>query len=305
MKHIASHQGELAAIIARHITEKGGKQSLVPGLVLARQPHVSPERNYSVFTPSLCIVAQGEKEILLAQERFLYTPADYLVASADLPITARVLQASEEHPYLSLKLEFTDTEILNAMQDLDMQLSPKSQSRRAIFVEPMTSVLQDAVLRLVRLLDRPADIPLYAPLYRKEILLRVLQGPHGFILGHSAFDGSNLSRVREVLAYIMKNYEKPFQIEDLAEIARMSVASLHRHFKIVTAMSPIQYQKQLRLQTARRLLLTESTDAADVSFRVGYESPSQFSREYSRMFGASPIQDIRRIRSTSGESMLA
>jgi transcriptional regulator GlxA family with amidase domain len=160
----------------------------------------------------------------------------------------------------------------------------------------MESSLLDAVLRLVRLLENPKDIPVLAPLFTKEIIYRVLQGQHGVALAQIAIEGSSAYRIREVIEYIMKNYDKSFRIEELADLAHMSVSSLHRHFKEVTAMSPIQFQKQLRLREARRLLLAESTDAVDVAFRVGYQSPSQFSREYSRMFGFPPKQDIKRLR---------
>lgn len=153
-----------------------------------------------------------------------------------------------------------------------------------------------AVIRLVRLQDDPKDIPVLAPIYKKEIFYRVLQGPNGGTLKQIAIEGSYTYRIRDVIEYIKNHYNRSVRIEELAEIANMSVSSLHRHFKEVTAMSPIQFQKQLRLQEARRLLLTESTDATDVAFRVGYESPSQFSREYSRMFGFPPIEDIKRLR---------
>ena len=165
-----------------------------------------------------------------------------------------------------------------------------------MFVSPIELSLLDAVIRLVRLLDNPKDIPVLAPLFTKEILYRVLQGDHGAMLEQIAIEGSSANQIRDVIEHIMNNYDKSFRIEELAEKANMSVSSLHRHFKEVTAMSPIQFQKQLRLQEARRLLLSESTDAADVAFRVGYESQSQFSREYSRMFGFPPKEDIKRLR---------
>lgn len=154
----------------------------------------------------------------------------------------------------------------------------------------------DAVLRLVNLLDNSKDIPVLAPLFMKEILYRVLQGQHGTTLEQIAIEGSSTNRIRDVIEHIKFNYDKSLRIEELAGIATMSVASIHRHFKEVTSMSPIQYQKQMRLQEARHLLLSESTDAAEVAFKVGYESPSQFSREYSRMFGYPPIEDIKRLR---------
>jgi transcriptional regulator GlxA family with amidase domain len=165
-----------------------------------------------------------------------------------------------------------------------------------MFVSQMESSMLDAVTRLVSLLDTPEDIPVLAPVYVKEILYRVLQGTFGNMLQQIAIEGSSTNQIRAVIEHIMDNYEKSFKIEDIAEIANMSVPSLHRHFKEVTAMSTIQFQQQLMLQEARHLLLSESADAADVAFQVGYESPSQFSSEYARMFGFPPIEDIKRMR---------
>ena len=165
-----------------------------------------------------------------------------------------------------------------------------------MFVSQIDLPLLDAVIRLARLLDNPKDIPTLAPLFTKEILYRVLQGQHGARLEQIAIEGSSAHQIKDVIEHITNNYDKSFRIEELAEKVNMSVSSLHRHFKEVTAMSPIQFQKELRLQEARRLLLTESADATDVAFRVGYESPSQFSREYSRMFGFPPRQDIKRLK---------
>src|SRR5690606_12315566 len=162
----------------------------------------------------------------------------------------------------------------------------------------MDTSLLDAVIRLVRLLNNPKDIPVLAPLITKEIIYRVLQGEHGATLGQIAIEGSSANLISDVIEHIMINYEKSFKIEELAEIANMSVSTLHRHFKEVTAMSPIQFQKRLRLQGARHLLLSESIDATEAAFRVGYESPSQFSREYSRMFGLPPKEDINRLKET-------
>jgi AraC-like DNA-binding protein len=294
-EQIYKQQVELAKLIERHTGRDGVHATAIPSLFFTRQSNVTGP-TYGVHDPSLCIVVQGEKEVLLARERFRYGPADYLVASIDLPVTGQVTEASSNVPYLALKLEFTPSQILEVLSDSEIRVGPKKNAKRAMFVSRMELSLLDAVIRLARLLENPKDIPVLAPLFTKEIIYRVLQGQHGVSLAQIAIEGSGAYRIREVIQYIMKNYDKSFRIEELAEIANMSVSSLHRHFKEVTAMSPIQFQKQLRLQEARRLLLSESTDAADVAFRVGYESPSQFSREYSRMFGFPPREDIKRLR---------
>ncbi|WP_047152976.1 AraC family transcriptional regulator [Aneurinibacillus tyrosinisolvens] len=294
-EEIYKQQGELAKLIERYSGRNGVHATAIPSLYFIRQSHVTGP-SHGVYKPSLCIMVQGAKEVWLAQERFKYSPADYLVASVDLPVTAQVTEVSSDFPYLALKLEFTPSQILEVLRDSEIQVSPKENPKRAMFVSRMELSILDTVVRLARLLDNPKDIPVLTPLFTKEILYRVLQGQYGVVLEQIAIEGSSTYQIRDVIEYIKNNYGRSFRIEELAEIANMSVSSLHRHFKEVTAMSPIQFQKQLRLQEARRLLLSELTDAADVAFQVGYESPSQFSREYSRMFGLPPIQDIKRLR---------
>lgn len=294
-EQIYKQQDELAKLIERHTGQDGIHTTVIPSLFFSRHSTVTGP-NHGVHNPSLCIVVQGEKQVWLAQEHFTYGPADYLVASVDLPVIAQITKATYDVPYLALKLEFRPGQILELLSDSEIQVGLKENTERAMFVSPMELCMLDAVIRLVCLLDNPKDIPVLAPIYTKEILYRVLQGQHGGILKQMAIEGSYTYRIRDVIEYIKNHYNQSFKVEELAEIANMSVSSLHRHFKEVTAMSPIQFQKQLRLQEARRLLLTESTDAADVAFRVGYESPSQFSREYSRMFGFPPKEDIKRLR---------
>lgn len=286
---------ELAKII-EHFTEQDGTYTTeIPSLFFSRYSNDTGP-HYGVYKPSFCIVVQGMKEVLLAQERFQYGPANYLVASVNLPITAQVTEASSEVPYLALKLEFTPSEILEVLREFQMGVEKKENAKRGMYVSKIEPSLLDAVTRLARLLESPKDIKVLAPLIVKEIIYRVLQGDYGGMLKQIAIEGSSANQISDVIKHIMNNYEKAFKIEELAEIANMSVSSLHRHFKEITAMSPIQFQKQLRLQEARSLLLSESADAADVAFRVGYESPSQFSREYSRMFGLPPKEDIKSLR---------
>lgn len=295
---------ELAKIIESHTERDGTRLTTIPSLFFSRYSNVTGP-NYGVHKPSLCIVVQGMKEVFLSQERYQYGPADYLVASVKLPITGQVTEASSEIPYLALKLEFTPSEILEVLREFQMDADKKENAKRGMYVSKIASTLLDAVTRLVRLLDTPEDIKILAPLITKEIIYRVLQGEHGAMLKQIAIEGSSTHQVSAVIEHIMNNYEKSFKIEELAEIANMSVSSLHRHFKEITAMSPIQFQKQLRLQGARSLLLSESADAADVAFRVGYESPSQFSREYSRMFGFPPKEDVKQLREQNGQRVKA
>lgn len=303
-EQLYKRQDELAKLIERYSGQDGNHSTAIPALFFTRLSNaVGPK--HGVYNPSLCIIVQGAKEVLLGKERFTYSPADYLIASVNLPVTAQVVEASPTHPYLAFKLEFKPSEILEVLRHSQLEVDQKEKAKRGMYVNPIDSFMLDAVIRLVRLLDNPKDIPVLAPLFKKEILYRVLQGPHGAALKQMTIEGSSSLQIGDVVEHIMKNYDSSFRIEDLAEIANMSVSSFHRHFKEVTAMSPIQFQKQIRLQKARNLLLSESADAADVAFRVGYESPSQFSREYSRMFGLPPREDIKQLRENERERINA
>jgi len=288
-------QHEIGKLIERYTGQDGVHPTTIPSLFLIRESIIT-EPISRVNEPSFCLIIQGEKEVWLGEECFRYGPGNYIVASVDLPVTGQVIKASSDSPYLALKLVFTSSEILEVLSETDIQSGQRKNVKRAMFISEVEPFLLDAVIRLACLLDNPKHIPILAPLFKKEILYWVLQGPNGEALEQMAIEGSNALQIRNVIEHIIHNYEKSFRIEDLSEIANMSAASLHRHFKEVTAMSPIQFQKQLRLQEARRLLLAESSDVSDVAFRVGYESQSQFSREYSRMFGFSPRADINRLR---------
>ncbi|MFD1171781.1 AraC family transcriptional regulator [Oceanobacillus picturae] len=293
-EQIYKQQGELAKLIERHSEQDGNYATAIPSLFITRISNIT-EPKYGTYNTSLCIVAQGGKEALLAQDRYRYSPADYLVASVDLPVIAQVTEACPSVPYLALKIEMSQNDILEVLRETQIEARIKENAKRGMYVTKMNQPLLDAVTRLVRLLDNPEDLPVLAPLIKKEIIYRVLQGEHGERLKQIAIEGSSTQQINTVIKHIMQNYEKSFKIEELAKIGNMSVSSLYRYFTEVTTMSPIQFQKRLRLQEARSLLLAESLDAADVAFRVGYESPSQFSREYSRMFGLPPKEDIKQL----------
>jgi AraC-like DNA-binding protein len=294
-EEIRKRQHELAELIGRHTGRNGVHDTAIPSLFFIRHSHVT-ERVFRVYKPSLCFIAQGGKEIFLAQERYEYGPADYLISSMNLPVNGQVVKASSDNPYLSFKLEFTQNQVLEVLKDTDIPIAQQGNASRGMFVGQIELSILDAILRLARLLDNPHDIPYLAPIYTKEILYRLLQGKYGGALAQIAMEGSSAYRIWEAIEEIMNHFDKPLRIDELAQIASMSISSFHRQFKEITAMSPIQFQKQLRLQEARRLLLSESADAADIAFRVGYESASQFSREYSRMFGSPPRTDINRLK---------
>ncbi|QNR66245.1 AraC family transcriptional regulator [Paenibacillus peoriae] len=289
-------QAELARLIERFSSQDGVLTTAIPSLHFVRSSNTTVPI-HQVHEPALCIVAQGRKVVMLAEESYHYGTFDYLVVSVDLPISGQVTQASAEAPYLCLRLNFDPHQVLDLIKESAFPTSPMPDSRRGLYVSQTNSLLLDAVVRLVHLLESPQDVPVLAPLVIREILYRILQGNQGESLKQLVMTGSHSNRIAEVIKRIKQDYDKPLRIEELSKLANMSPSSLHRHFKEVTAMSPMQYQKQLRLQESRRLLLSESADAADVGFQVGYESPSQFSREYARLFGLPPISDIKRLRS--------
>jgi transcriptional regulator GlxA family with amidase domain len=220
----------------------------------------------------------------------------------DLPISGEIIQATPESPYLCLRLDLDPNQILDLIKEPDQTLLKKGDSERGLFVSKTNSSLLDAVLRLVRLIDTPRDISILAPLVIREIVYRILQEEQGDSLKQIAMTDSHAQRIVKVIHLIKRDFAKSLRVEDLAMTINMSSSSLHHHFKQVTGISPLQYQKQLRLQEARRLMLSEIMDAANAGFQVGYESPSQFSREYSRMFGLPPISDIKRLRDHTNQS---
>jgi AraC-like DNA-binding protein len=239
----------------------------------------------------MCVVLQGAKEVAIGEQRLRYDPATYFVAGLDLPACGRIVQARADEPYLAVVMAL-EADVLAAM----LPEAPAVDDPAAGFaVCPVSGELLDAWLRMIRLLDAPADIPALAPLIEREILYRVLQGPQGAVLRQVARADGRLAQVRRAIAWIRTHYDQTLRVDHLAELAGMSAASFHRHFKAATAMSPLQYQKSLRLQQARQLLIS-THDAARAAYAVGYESASQFSREYARLFGAPPARDAVRLR---------
>jgi len=282
--------GRLVAAIERHTPPDGICDTAVPGLLLARQ--LAPSDPIAlVVDPSLCIVAQGAKEVFLADEVYRYDPARSLLVSVDLPISARVVEATPTRPCLAVRLSL-DPSVLGELLAACPDAPPPGPPARGLDVRRVEPQLLDAVGRLVALLDAPRDIPALAPLVIREVTYRVLTGPQGARLRQIAAAGVPAHRIARAVRWLRENFADPLRVESLAREARMSLSGFHQHFKAVTGLSPVQFQKQLRLQEARRLMLGKGLDAAEAAFRVGYESPSQFSREYRRMFGAPPRKDV-------------
>ncbi len=286
---------ELRDLIARH-ARGSGTVTPVPNLRLSTIDSLSAPAQM-VYEPMLCVVAQGAKRTILGDKVFNYDRGKFLVVSVDLPVSRRITQASPDSPYMAMVLRLDPVAIASLL--LDMAGKPREGQPVGLAVSQATPDLLDPVLRLVRLLDRPADIPVLAPLVEREILWRLLESEQGAIVRQIGLADSRVSQISRAVRWLLGHYAEPLRIDDLARMTGMSVSSFHRHFKAVTAMSPLQYQKQIRLQAARELLSAQSGDVAGIGFSVGYDSPSQFSREYGRLFGAPPGKDATRLRASS------
>jgi AraC-like DNA-binding protein len=254
----------------------------------------------TVYEPMVCMVLQGAKQVMIGDQLLRYDAASCFIASIELPATGCVMEASRERPYVVASLAL-DRDTLSALL-ADLPAAPAEPPSAGFGVAPVTLPLIEAWDQLLALLDTPADIPFLAPAREREILYRLLQSEHGAMLRQIARADSRLSQIRRAIDWIRRNFDQALPVPALAQIAGMSVPSFHRHFKAVTAMSPLQYQKTLRLQAARRLLIT-STDAAKAAYAVGYESASQFSREYARFFGAPPSRDGARLHMASADAL--
>jgi len=295
---------ELADRIARWTRTDPMLDTDVPGLWLRRYEAPTEPASY-MHEPSLCLVAQGAKRVLLSDEEYVYDANHYLITSVGLPVVANVTEASEDVPFLGLVMKLDLGLAAQLLVDAKLPMSRMTQSSRGMAVSAVTEPLFRAFARLVDLLDEPENIPILAPLLSKEILYRLLIGEQGPRLRQMAMSGSHGSQIAQAIDWLKRNYSKSLRIEDLASRASMSPSAFHQHFKTLTAMSPLQYQKWLRLNEARRLMLAERQDATSAAFQVGYESPSQFSREYRRLFGSPPLRDIRNLHQTGPQEARA
>jgi AraC-like DNA-binding protein len=295
---VSNRHSELASLIGRNIDTDGMRATAIPRLFLMRASQLT-EPLPTVYEPALCIVAQGRKQVMLADEVYFYGPEQCLVISVDLPAVGQIIEATPAKPYLCLRLDLDPRQLSALMMELGQGALRNQRAERlklGLSINPIDPALLDAAVRLARLLDTPKDIPILAPMVEREILYRLLSGEYGDRLRQIATADHRLVAVNRAISWLKRNYAAPFRIETVAREARLSPSALHHSFKSVTAMSPLQYQKQLRLQEARRLMLGQAMDAATAGHSVGYESPSQFSREYSRLFGAPPSRDIARLK---------
>jgi AraC-like DNA-binding protein len=295
-QRMQSIRKELVERITTALPEDGVLEAF-PGFFLARSSKLI-ESVQSVYQPAFCLVAQGAKYVLLGEELYRYDPRHYLIFTVDLPLVFHVEEASKEQPYLGLLLNLDSSLVASVLMESGVEAKKGDASIKAIDASPIDAGLLDAVLRLVRLLDTPGEPKFLVPLTIREIVYRLLVGGQGARLGHLLTSAGDTRRISKAIGHLRQHFDEPLQMENIARELGMSVSGFHHHFKSVTAMSPLQFQKQIRLQEARRLMLGEDLDAASAAARVGYEDPSYFSREYKKHFGAPPQRDIARLRST-------
>ncbi len=292
----------LARLIAAYAPHDDSFELRIPGLHASRFSRINTECFHSVRSPSLCIVAQGAKTVIVGQEVYEYDASRMIVFSVALPVASQITQASHSEPYLALKLDLDPRRIADLVLKVYPRGLPPVQERRAVYIAPADAGMINAASRLMECLANPGDTELVAPLVVDEILIRLLRSSIGVRVAQMGFAESGVYRVAKAISWLRANFSQPMKVEDLAGLVHMSISSFHEHFKSVTSMSPLHYQKMLRLQEARRLMLSTITDARTASQRVGYLSASQFSREYSRFFGSAPTKDIARLRQDAGLS---
>src|ERR1700722_171067 len=289
----------LANLIGAYAPHDGSFPQRVPGLHVSRMTRINPACVHGLRLPCLSIIAQGAKTVTVAQEVYEYDSSRMLVYSVALPVAAQVTRASAAEPYLALRLDLEPQKIAELVLKVFPHGVPPVAERNAVYITPLQPAVVNAAIRLMQTLAQPSDAELIGPLVVDEILIRLLRSPIGVRVAQMGFAESSVHRIAKAISWLRANFSQPMKVEELAEQVHMSVSSFHEHFKSVTSMSPLHYQKVLRLQEARRLMLAAVMDASAASQQVGYLSASQFSREYSRFFGAAPTKDIAKLRNDS------
>ncbi|EGQ8134097.1 AraC family transcriptional regulator [Vibrio parahaemolyticus] len=290
---------KLAKLIDQWTGNANQYDTPISGLRFSRWTTPTPPTSYT-HNPSICLIAQGRKRVLLGEESFIYDANHFLISSVDLPIIANIIEASEEQPYLGLIVELDLTEISQLIIDSELAFTQSKEAQKGIAVGELSESLLGAFVRLAELLDEGQNIKILAPIIKREIFYRLLMSEQGTRLHQIVTAGSHSHQIAKAIDWLKNNFVKPLSVGDLASYTGMSKSSFYTHFRSMTSMTPLQFQKKLRLSEARRLMLTENLDAMAATFKVGYESPSQFSREYSRLFGAPPSKDIKSLRENLG-----
>ena len=286
----------LTNLIRAHTPHDGTFELRISGMHATRYSRTNTELTHSVQKPALCIVTQGAKSLMLGQEVYEYDAPCMIIFSVDLPVAAQVTRASRSEPYLSFRLDLDPHRIAELVLKVYPHGVPRAHESRGLWITQVNANILNAATRLVELMAQPGDVELLAQLVIDEILIRLLRSPVGVRVAQIGLADSGVQGVAKAVSWLRANFSQPMKVEELSELAHMSVSSFHQHFKSVTSMSPLQYQKVLRLQEARRLMLSRMMDASAASWQVGYQSASQFSREYSRFFGSAPTKDMTRLR---------
>lgn len=298
---------QLADLVGERAEVEGTNDTSIAGLQIFRTDHPTSVRS-TVYEPALCVIAQGSKTVQLGDKEIVYGPLSYMISAVELPVVGAVVDATPSAPYLAVKLSLDQQEVSEMVMELGDALPPLDQQRECpaascgLCVAPLDTGILQAMTRLVALLSSPTDARILAPLVRRELLYRALMGEMGWRLRDFVASDTQAHRISKVIAVLKDRFAEPLRVRELADDVNMSESTLFHTFKQVTRMSPVQFQKKLRLHEARRLMLFEGLEAATASYRVGYESPSHFSREYRRMFGAPPRADVSKLR---GEQAMA
>jgi len=285
----------LAEKIARWTKNSNRVTTAIPNLTFSRYENPTEPTSY-FHEPSVCLVAQGAKRVLLGDETYVYDAYHFLITSVDLPVIAQVIDASKEKPYFGLMLKIDPKEIAQLMMESNLPVKIPKNVQRGMAVSQVTLQLLNTFQRLIDLLDEPESVPILGPQTQREILYRILISEQGPRLRQVSTLGSHNQQIVRAIEWMKKHFAKPFRVEEISSYVGLGISTFHHQFRALTAMSPLQFQKWLRLHEARQLMLTARMDAADAAFEVGYESPSQFSREYNRLFGAPPLRDIKKLR---------
>ncbi len=298
----ATIRAGLAITIARLLDDRNDLETAIPGLALVRRTSVAPPDSY-LYEPSLAMIVQGSKRVVLGDATYLYDESRFLLTAVNLPTITQVLKATPEEPYISTVLKLDLMAAKQMIADMDLADPDAGAAGAGMATGPATVALFSALARLVDLLETPKDIPILGGLVQRELLYRVLTSPAGARLRQIVRLGTQGNRIACAIDWLRDNYVRPLRVEELAEISGMGVSTLHHHFRLLTAMSPLQFQKHLRLHEARRLMLRDELDAGNASLRVGYESATQFNREYRRLFGAPPMRDVKALRLTNAAEL--
>ncbi len=292
-EQISEHLQKLSKLALKHSEGSDGRiQTAIPYFEILKSTKPSSLR-HGILTPSFCVVLQGNKKVFVGAEILKYGAGTYLASIIDIPTSGQIIGASAKAPYLGLRIDFTNEEIVSVMREAELELKNNEKLKSGAFIASASTDTLETFLKIFKLLETPEKIPFMSKLLKKELIYHLLTSEEGFYFYQNMMFDQNARGIGKAVNWIKDNYNKPFTIEELAKQSHMSVSSLHHKFKAFMSMGPLQYQKQLRLQEARRLLMNGEYDATNVSLVIGYESPSQFSREYKRLFGLPPKKDVR------------